>query len=129
MSVKPLPAPPVPVNHIAIAKAKLELEKAKRLVPDLVIEVVNRLLTEAYCESTGVAEVKLHIIRLKVREAMVAADKELLPDQGLLSNIDVPTEWMDFEPLYREAGWKCAFHKAPYYMENASYFSFERPRA
>jgi len=75
-----------PITPKDVAEEKL------RKIPDVVIEVVNQLLKE------------------NIRDGSATISEEDIVDRLVEKGVD-PNEiykcgWLDFEPIYRNAGWK-----------------------
>lgn len=71
-------------------------DEAKRSIPEFVIEAVNELINEK-CDP----EKRSFIIRQSEVEARIKSKIE--------QDFELP--WLDFEPLYREAGWVVEYDK------------------
>lgn len=85
-------------------------------IPEEVIEVVNKLLTEEYDSNKGTAS----IFQDDILNLLSS------PEYGNHSRRDVfDNHWLDFEDIYREKGWKVTYVKATYDDEFATYFKFE----
>ena len=69
----------------------------KKSIPEFVIESVNELINEKYNGSS-------FVIRLKEVKERVKSKTEQ----------DIDSSWMDFEPLYRDMGWRVEYDQPTY---------------
>ena len=83
-----------------------------RSIPDGVIEAVNELLTKKLRGTN--ATLYQDDIKNRAIEIMGIEWKEF--DNG----------WLDFEPLFRDAGWEVQYYKPPYYSDERPTFMFSR---
>lgn len=97
MSVKPITPKEV---------AKLQAE----ILPDVVIDVVNRLIAENMDGLQAVVLQKDIVDRVK-------------DQHGTFSQ-----KWLNFEPLFRRAGWKVTYAKPAYNETYEPTFTFTAPR-
>lgn len=77
-------------------------------IPDEIINAVNRLLTIAGASGS-------RRILITQREVLAAVEGTYSADRIFANN------WLDFEPLYRNKGWKVKYDKPGY---NESYDAF-----
>lgn len=90
-------------------------------LPDGVIEAVNELLKlEGHNsgQKNRFCRLNQSVIEAKIMQCMKLEPHE----KHLIYN----NHWLDFEEIYREAGWKVTYYKSPYYSTEPSYFEFER---
>lgn len=80
-------------------------------IPDVVIETVNRYLQDL----GGSRRIVLHQNRLL----------RLLEEQGLSREDIFEKGWLNFEPLFIEAGWNVTYDKPGYCEEGEAMFIFE----
>jgi hypothetical protein len=84
----------------------------RKFIPDEVIEAVNEMLAEKVSGSGRATLLQRDIIK-RVEEKM-----------GQRGIIDM--KWMDFEPVYREAGWEVKYDKPGYNETYPASFEFKR---
>lgn len=76
-----------------------ELDRREHHIPRQIIEAVNELLDKYYVNLTGQAD---------VREAEIVA---LAIKSGLTTSDIYDNHWLDFEKIYRKAGWEVIYDK------------------
>jgi len=84
-------------------------------IPDFVIEAVNELLVKHSASPT--ITLLLHEV---TDAAMARAPIDVTRDQLF------DEHWLDFEPIYRDAGWRVTFDKPAYNETYESRFVFRR---
>ena len=89
------------------------LEQRHEAFPDFVIEAVNTLLKRNYngCDC---------VITLKEVEKEIKSRKP--------PELDWEQWWLDFESIYRKAGWSVVFDKPGYNESYPSTYSFTRKK-
>lgn len=80
-----------------------------RGIPEFVIEAVNELIAEKYNGSSFIIRQPEVIERIKSKTAQ-----------------DFDFKWLDFEPLYRDAGWRVRYDKPAYNESYEAFFEFSR---
>lgn len=91
--------------------------EVQHIIPDFIIEAVNKLIQEKWDGEEAV---------IKQDEIMeiVASDD---PDDPRPTHDEVyDKRWLDFEPLYRKAGWIVDFEKPAYCETFDAYFTFKK---
>ena len=83
-------------------------------IPDFVIDIVNRLIRQNYQSRR-----KCSIIE---QREIVKEIKALINIYGLEFNI----KWLDFEELYRNAGWNVEYDKPGYNESYEATFKFTK---
>jgi hypothetical protein len=91
-----------------------ELRKYVRPIPDTVIAAVNKLLQDRWGGG--------NVIHLS-KEAVIDAIRDAEPDVSRQEIYD--RKWLDFESIYRAAGWEVLYHKPTYAESWESYFEFK----
>ena len=91
------------------------LKKREEEIPDVVIEAINNLLVEEYrIGSTSIVLKQDDIVDILVES--YGLDKNEIFDKG----------WLDFEPLFIDAGWEVEFDKPSWRETHPSTFKFTR---
>ena len=85
-------------------------------IPDAVIDAVNELLKERYRGGT------LTLLQKDVVERV------LLKDKSITSHELFENHWMDFEPLFRRAGWIVNYDKPGYCETYEPSFEFSKKK-
>lgn len=88
------------MKPITPSKAKKD---AKSNIPDFVIEGVNNAIKLFYCKDG---------FTILQKDIMIEVCK-LKPDD-ITTEIIFKNNWLDFEDIFREAGWYITFHKPAY---------------
>lgn len=78
-------------------------------IPDVVIEVVNALIKEKWNGQ------KSHILQEEILERLSIPHDEIFEKR-----------WLDFEHIYREAGWFVIYDKPAWDEDYKPYFDFEK---
>ena len=92
-----------------------EAMKARPPIPDFVFKAVNDLIS------------------LKARNTAKITIKQSEIVNKIIEYRDVPKQeiydkkWLDFEDIYRDAGWKVTYDKPGYNESYEAYFEFEFP--
>lgn len=77
----------------------------KKFIPDFIIETVNKLIMEKWDGDKAI------ILQDDIMDKVSSND----PDNDKPSRREVFDKgWLDFEPLYRERGWKVEYDKPAY---------------
>lgn len=97
------------------------LEKFADQIPDFVIEAVNELLAKKCRSKTS--EIKL--LQKEVVDNIM--QKGAIPEEEKNSVFD--KGYLDFETLYREAGWDVSYDKPGYNESYEAFFVFKRKHA
>ena len=84
----------------------------RNVIPQAVFDIVDRLLTEKF--SNGRATIK--------QEEIVTA----LVAKGYNRNEIFDRHWLDFEEVYRSAGWKVEYDKPGYNESYDAFFVFTK---
>lgn len=91
-----------------------ELDSREHLIPEQVIAAVNTLLAKNYDQKTGKAQLRQSdIVFLAVSLGLKSTD--------IFNNC-----WLNFEDLYRRAGWVVKYDKPGYNESYEPVFYFER---
>lgn len=99
-----------PINPEEIAELKLQL------IPDAVIEVVNALLAKKAGQGSRIVLTQTEIVRDLVK-------------RGFSKNELFEQHYMDFEPIYRNAGWDVVYDGPAYNESYEPTFTFSKSRA
>lgn len=91
------------------------LELKHELTPPEVLETVNRLLAEKF-KRGGYVHLK--------QEEVIAA----LEERGLERADIFARHWLDFEDIYRDAGWEVVYDAPGFNESYDAYFEFRAPR-
>lgn len=83
-------------------------------IPDVVLEAVNAVLAK-YAANRRV----FSIAKSEIIDEIISRNPELNEDV-LLNN-----RWLDFEPAYRQKGWKCDYETAEWGSSQGGRFNFE----
>ena len=85
----------------------------KKVIPDFVIEAVNELIAEKVNSQNHATVLQKHIVdRVKSKT-----------DQ------DFDYAWLDFENVFRDAGWNVNYDKPAYCESYDAYFEFRPKRS
>lgn len=82
-------------------------EAACAHIPSFIIERVNQLIVQNWRSGKAV---------VNVRE---------IKDWYLGDNL-FESRWLDFEPIFRKAGWKVEYHIPAYYENYCTYWTFSK---
>lgn len=99
------------VKPITPEKAKGNI---KNVIPEAIIKAVNECISEKFRNNGPFNVLQKDIIA-----------KAIEFDNELTSNIIYDKKYMDFEDLYRKAGWKVDYDKPAYNESYNAYFTFE----
>ena len=88
--------------------------KIKNVIPEAIIRAVNECISEKFRNNGPFDILQKDIIAKAVKF-----------DERLTSNIIYEKKYLDFETLYREAGWKVEYDKPAYNESYEPYFTFE----
>lgn len=89
---------------------------AKHNIPDAVIQAVNEFLSSPEFALNGRVSFKQDALIKRVQELNPGLDRRTLFDQHFL----------DFEEMYRDAGWKVVYDKPGYHENYDAYFEISR---
>jgi hypothetical protein len=89
-------------------------KKAQSDIPDCVIDAVNNLLVKEY--RNGSATLRQKDILKEIRRI----------DENMTSTILFENGWMDFEPIFRKAGWSVEYDKPGYNEDYEATFKFKK---
>jgi len=81
----------------------------KKVIPDFVIEAVNELINEKYTDG-----------RFIIRQNEIKERIKSKTDQ------DFDFAWLDFESIYRNAGWRVEYDKPAYNESYEAFFAFTK---
>lgn len=93
-----------------------EARKCRPLIPDFVLQVVNELISEKARNNK-----KITIKQNEIVNKIIARHSDMTKKEIFDSN------WLDFEDIYRDAGWKVVCDKPGYNEDYDAYFVFEFP--
>lgn len=96
----------------AITPKDLVKEK-KKVIPDFVIRTINRLIAKNWNGS----ESKIF------QESIV---QEIYEDSSYTREDIFKEKWLEFEDVYREAGWKVEYDKPSWNESGKAYFLFTK---
>lgn len=93
------------------------IKKQSYKIPEIIIEIVNKLLIQNYNIETGKATIKLNeIMDLAVGDS----------DCGLFTREEIfKNHYLDFESLYEKQGWKVTYDKPGYNEFYEPFFVFK----
>lgn len=97
------------------------LESKIASIPQQVIQAVNEFLALRYNPDDGSVIIKQDEIIQRVIELM-----NVTSAKNITSSVIFDNHWMDFEPLFRQAGWKVEYDKPGYSETYQAFFSFTR---
>lgn len=100
-----------PITPSEVADQKL------KDIPDFVIEIVNKLIASNFSGSRSCFQQEA------VVAAILAAQPEGVTRQAIFNN-----GWLNFEEIYRQAGWTVEYDKPGYNETYAANFTFSKPR-
>ena len=93
--------------------------EVKIVIPDAVIIAVNRLIQDKWDGTKA-------IIKQDEIMELISSDRE---DDPRPKRSEVyKHHWLDFEDLYRQAGWSVEYDKPGYNEDYDAYFKFERKK-
>lgn len=99
-----------PITPDQIAEAKL------RAIPDFVYKSVNQLLTEKYTGSGTVTLPQKVIVDQILINGPEGLDRHKIFERG----------WLNFEEVYRAAGWRVNYDRPAYNESYDAFFEFSR---
>jgi|ERR1041385_3448297 hypothetical protein len=85
-------------------------EKKQAIIPDVVIDTLNTLIAQRFSEGVAVVE-QGELIGMLVARGLVR--REIFGNQ-----------WLDFEDIYRKAGWNVVYDKPAYNETYEPTFTF-----
>ena len=89
----------------------------KKFIPDFIIETVNKLIVEKWDGNKAI------ILQDDIMDIVSSNDA----DDGKPSRREIFDKgWLDFEPLYREKGWKVEYDKPAYNEFYKAKFIFKK---
>ena len=92
-------------------------DEVKHVIPDFVIKTVNKLITEKWNGKEAI------IIQNDIIDEIL----NNYPDEDKPSRYTIfESHWLDFEPLYRKAGWNVTYRKPAFDENFKSYFKFTK---
>lgn len=89
-------------------------ERQRKLIPPFVTEAIDNLLAQKFDGSSAVFSLK---------EATEAIKDSMPVFESFKS------EWLNFEPIYREAGWKVVFDRPGCNEDYPATYRFSQPQA
>lgn len=102
--------------------AEAKAQKVFALPPEL-IKAVNELLAERYVDR-GVIHIKLIDLKARCRKIILAENLQMSSITDPLASWD-QSVW-DFEPVYRQHGWKVSYDSPAYNESYDGYYIFEK---
>ena len=92
-------------------------DEIKLVIPDFIIEAVNKLIQEKWDGHEAI---------IKQDEIMNIVSSNDEDDDKPSRQKIYDKHWLDFEPLYREAGWNVEYDKPAYCEHYDAYFKFTK---
>lgn len=99
-----------PISPIIASKRKVDS------IPSFVIDSVNELIIEKGRKSKKYFEATVY------QKDIVA---RIMSKENVLANYIYDNNWLDFEDIFRKAGWKVTYDKPAYYEQYDAFFKFE----
>lgn len=93
-------------------------EEVTHNIPDFVIEAVNKLIREKWNGKEAI---------IKQDEIMELISSDDIDNDKPSRYMIYANHWLDFENLYRKAGWIVMFDKPGYNENYPPYFKFKKP--
>lgn len=92
-------------------------DEVKHIIPDFIIEAVNKLIKEKWNGSEAIIE------QNEIMD-IVSSDSEWddRPSRMTVYN----NKWLDIEDIYRDAGWNVEYDKPGYCETYNAYFKFTK---
>lgn len=84
-------------------------DDVQKSIPDFVIEAVNELINEKHKDGG------FNILQSLIKDRIMSKTEQ-----------DFDWAWMDFEPIYRNAGWNVSYDKPAYCETYEAYFTFSK---
>lgn len=105
-------------NRVLSIKPEEIIEKKQASIPDQVFEAVNEMIVKKWngSDSTFRQEDLVALILEKFSESDLEQNRRKLFDN----------HWLDFEDVYRKAGWKVVYDKSAYNESYPATFAFSR---
>jgi len=96
------------------------LEKKQMSIPDAMLEAINEMIVKKWngSEATFRQEDLLDLYFSKIGESNIQMNRTKVFDN----------HWMDFEEIYRKAGWKVSYDKPAYNESYPATFTFEKKK-
>ena len=91
-------------------------------IPDFVIEVVNTVLAEKSDGSGRMITISQHDITNRIKRYLTDIEGA---DPEDTANMQIDPKWLDFEPLFRQAGWNVKYDKPGYNETYEAFFEFK----
>ena len=91
--------------------------KVHHKIPDAIIEAVNKLIQQKWSGKSAV---------IKQEEILAIVSSEDPNDARPSVQTIFDRHYLDFEPLYRDAGWNVEYHKPDYTESFKPYFVFTK---
>jgi len=92
-------------------------DEVKHVIPDFVIKAVNKLITEKWNGKEAI------VTQNEIMSIISSND----PDDDKPSRYTVfDKHWLDFEDLYREAGWYVDYDKPDWGENGTAYYKFTK---
>lgn len=113
-------------NVKPFSPTEAQVAKFRDYVPDFVIESVNETIAKNL-DSDGCAKFKQdELVKLVISKMMAQEHNKYTEATARQTIFD--NKWMDFEPLYREQGWKVDYDKPGYNESYPATFEFKPKR-
>ena len=94
-------------------------EMHQKTIPEEIILAVNHLLVK------GCSESRIRVI-IEQNEVIEQATTTMRNNGKTVERNDFfENHWLDFEPIFRKAGWKVTFNKPGYNESYPAYWTFE----
>lgn len=103
---------PIPLN-MPIRPDEIPRKKAQE-IPSIVLEAVDALLVREFTGTVAVIDQDAlveEIMRRAEEQAYCVIDEEDGSPRPLRRNDIFTYNWLDFEPIYEEHGWRCWYNK------------------
>ena len=106
-------------NPVTPLTPKQVQEMHQKTIPEEIIFAVNRLLVK------GGSEPPIRIV-IEQNEVIEEATAIMKSNGKTIERDDFfKNHWLDFEPIFKEAGWKVTFKKPGYNESFPAYWTFE----
>lgn len=99
------------------------LANKKEAIPPFVIEAVNTLLTKKF-NGVSCSITQKEVIELAEQ---IALTNKTMPDWASPQSF-FDEHWLDFEPIFREVGWKVEYDKPGWDETYEPFWKFERSK-
>ena len=96
------------------------IQRCQAMIPDFVLESVNELLVQN--ANKNVIRLKQDTVIELIIEKMLTLNPDALESECRTTIFD--NGWLDFEELYRQAGWVVEYYKPAYNETGNASFNF-----